>query len=179
MDCATVGTRSNSYDARRLENERDGEQRRLFDGAAPARRDPPPAAPRPTTRAANEAGAWPEVAPPENPVTPAMPDPGDEGDEGLSAIERAWLAFHAKHPTVLPHFIGEALILLDEQIARGVPRDRVRLGAKDVWETLRTKLGPLGINLNNNFTALYARKAIEEQPRLRGCFQLRRRRGEE
>jgi hypothetical protein len=51
-----------------------------------------------------------------------------------------------------------------------------RIGLKALFEDLRWQL-PEGIRgLNNNVTALYARKLIADQPHWASAFELRRRR---
>lgn len=51
-----------------------------------------------------------------------------------------------------------------------------RVGLKDLFEDLRRQL-PYGVaGLNNNFTALYAPRLIDDHPHWAGAFELRRRR---
>ena len=59
-----------------------------------------------------------------------------------------------------------------ERLAAGA----TRVSLKDLFEDLRRQL-PYGVaGLNNNFTALYARRLIEDHPHWAGVFELRRRR---
>ncbi|MFI8836110.1 hypothetical protein ACIGPN_34810 [Streptomyces afghaniensis] len=59
-----------------------------------------------------------------------------------------------------------------ERMAAGA----TRVSLKDLFEDLRRQL-PYGVaGLNNNFTALYARRLIDDHPHWAGAFELRRRR---
>ncbi|MFD6033635.1 hypothetical protein ACF09G_03640 [Streptomyces albogriseolus] len=72
-------------------------------------------------------------------------------------------AFDARNPHVY-----RAL----ERLAAGA----TRVSLKDLFEDLRRQL-PYGVaGLNNNFTALYARRLIDEHPHCANAFELRRRR---
>ncbi|MEV5878033.1 hypothetical protein AB0L75_28170 [Streptomyces sp. NPDC052101] len=77
-------------------------------------------------------------------------------------------AFDAEHP-----YIYRALERLTaERLAAGA----TRVGLKGLFEDLRWQL-PQGVRgLNNNFTALYARKLIADHPHWVSAFELRRRR---
>ncbi|WP_239010004.1 hypothetical protein [Streptomyces sp. 769] len=83
-------------------------------------------------------------------------------------ITDQFLAFDAEHP-----YVYRALERLTaERLAAGA----TRIGLKDLFEALRWRL-PHGIRgLNNNYTALYARKLIADHPHWAGAFELRRRR---
>ncbi|MFF7647342.1 hypothetical protein [Streptomyces canus] len=60
--------------------------------------------------------------------------------------------------------------------ARRLAAGAARVSLKDLFEDLRRHL-PYGVaGLNNNFTALYARRLIEDHPHWAGAFELRRRR---
>lgn len=59
-----------------------------------------------------------------------------------------------------------------ERMAAGA----TRVSLKDLFEDLRCQL-PHGVaGLNNNYTALYARRLISEHPHWAAAFELRRRR---
>lgn len=77
-------------------------------------------------------------------------------------------AFDAQHP-----YVYRALERLTAQrLASGA----TRIGLKALFEDPRWQL-PEGIrDLNNNFTALYARKLIADYPHWSSAFELRRRR---
>ncbi|MET8683659.1 hypothetical protein ABZV77_05530 [Streptomyces sp. NPDC004732] len=79
-----------------------------------------------------------------------------------------FLAYDAEHP-----YVYRALERLTaERIAAGA----TRIGLKGLFEELRWRL-PQGMRgLNNNYTALYARKLIEDHPQWASAFELRRRR---
>lgn len=79
-----------------------------------------------------------------------------------------FLAFDAEHP-----YVYRALErLAADRIAAGA----TRVGLKALFEDLRWQL-PAGMRgLNNNFTALYARKLIADHPHWASAFELRRRR---
>ncbi|MET8503127.1 MULTISPECIES: hypothetical protein [unclassified Streptomyces] len=65
---------------------------------------------------------------------------------------------------------------LERLAARRLAAGATRVGVKDLFEDLRRQL-PHGVaGLNNNFTALYARRLVEDHPRWAGAFELRRRR---
>lgn len=61
--------------------------------------------------------------------------------------------------------------LTAERLAQGA----TRIGLKAHFEDLRWRL-PAGTRLNNNFSALYARKLIDDHPEWSTLFELRRRR---
>ncbi|MFG3043164.1 hypothetical protein ACGFYZ_40330 [Streptomyces sp. NPDC048330] len=65
---------------------------------------------------------------------------------------------------------------LERLAARRLAAGATRVGVKDLFEDLRRQL-PHGVaGLNNNFTALYARRLIDDHPHWAGAFELRRRR---
>lgn len=95
------------------------------------------------------------------------------------SIDQRFAEFFAKHPVVY----GTLLQLAKERLARG---DK-RIGAKALWEELRVKLGKGELayadfdpkyKLNNDFTALYARKLIQNHPELAAVIEIRKRKGE-
>ena len=79
-----------------------------------------------------------------------------------------FLAFDASH-----QYVYRALERLTaDRIAAGA----TRIGLKALFEDLRRQL-PTGMRgLNNDYTALYARKLIEDHPHWASAFELRRRR---
>ncbi|WP_371551479.1 hypothetical protein OG266_38665 [Streptomyces sp. NBC_00554] len=79
-----------------------------------------------------------------------------------------FLAFDAEHP-----YVYRALERLTaDRLAAGTSR----VGLKALFENLRWQL-PAGVRgLNNSFSALYARKLIEDHPQWAFAFELRRRR---
>jgi hypothetical protein len=95
-----------------------------------------------------------------------------------------WLEFHEKYPLVGPLFLGEAMCqrqeAMEEKRRNGFPASSVRISAKGIWEELRKRLAKGNAadgqpyKLNNNYTAFYARWAIQQQPLLKGCLKFRR-----
>jgi hypothetical protein len=83
-------------------------------------------------------------------------------------ITDRFLAFDAQHPYVY----GALERLTAQRLASGA----TRIGLKALFEDLRWQL-PEGIRgVNNNFSALYARKLIADHPHWASAFELRRRR---
>ncbi|MFE6363806.1 hypothetical protein ACFVP3_27915 [Streptomyces sp. NPDC057806] len=67
---------------------------------------------------------------------------------------------------------------LERMAARRLAAGATRVGVKDLFEDLRRQL-PYGVaGLNNNFTALYARRLIAAHPNWASAFELRRRRAD-
>ncbi|WP_033313752.1 hypothetical protein RFN58_03955 [Streptomyces iakyrus] len=65
---------------------------------------------------------------------------------------------------------------LERMAARRLAAGATRVSLKDLFEDLRRQL-PHGVaGLNNNYTALYARRLISEHPHWAAAFELRRRR---
>ncbi|MGW4197056.1 hypothetical protein [Streptomyces sp. NPDC005004] len=86
---------------------------------------------------------------------------------GRTITERFY-AFDAEHP----HVYRE----LERMAARRLAGGATRVSLKDLFEDLRRQL-PYGVaGLNNNFTALYARRLIAAHPHWASAFELRRRR---
>ena len=90
-------------------------------------------------------------------------------------IQERFEAFHARHPEV---YAG-LLRLCREWRAAG----RTAWSIKGAFEVLRWERHIGGLadpaetwRLNNNYTALYARKLIDLNPELQGLFELRERR---
>ncbi|MCZ1006819.1 hypothetical protein [Streptomyces lydicus] len=78
-----------------------------------------------------------------------------------------FLAFHGEHP-----YVYRALERLTaDRLAAGA----TRVGLKALFEDLRWQLPPGTRGLDNSFTALYARKLIEDHPHWAPAFELRRR----
>ena len=84
--------------------------------------------------------------------------------------------FHAENPHVYKRLKRLAFLLK----VRGVER----YGMKALWEVLRyeeaiaTSVGVCSYRLNNNYTALYARLLMDQEPDLEGFFELRERRAD-
>ncbi|RZU14344.1 hypothetical protein [Streptomyces sp. BK239] len=84
------------------------------------------------------------------------------------SITKQFHAFDARNPHVYRTLEGMA--------ARRLAAGATRVSLKDLFEDLRRQL-PHGIaGLNNNYTALYARRLISEHPHWAAAFELRRRR---
>lgn len=98
------------------------------------------------------------------------------------SIDQRWAEFHRDNP----HVLTEMLRLTRARLERG----DTRIGVKALWEELRASLAqtaqrrevpyadfeiPHDYKLNNDFTAIYARKLIELEPRLDGVIELRAR----
>jgi hypothetical protein len=65
---------------------------------------------------------------------------------------------------------------LERMAARRLAAGATRVSLKDLFEDLRRQL-PYGVaGLNNNATALYARRLIDDHPHWARAFELRRRR---
>lgn len=65
---------------------------------------------------------------------------------------------------------------LERMAARRLAAGATRVSLKDLFEDLRRQL-PYGVaGLNNNFTALYSRRLIDDHPHWARAFELRRRR---
>ncbi|MCL7369594.1 hypothetical protein [Streptomyces ardesiacus] len=65
---------------------------------------------------------------------------------------------------------------LERMAARRLAAGAIRVSLKDLFEDLRRQL-PHGVaGLNNNFTALYARRLIDDHPHWASAFELRCRR---
>ncbi|MEV0636312.1 hypothetical protein AB0I77_15325 [Streptomyces sp. NPDC050619] len=83
-------------------------------------------------------------------------------------ITEQFHAFDARNPHVYR--------ALECMAARRLADGATRVSLKDLFEDLRCQL-PYGVGgLNNNFTALYARRLIDFHPHWAGVFELRRRR---
>ncbi|MFG3024924.1 hypothetical protein ACGFZQ_41590 [Streptomyces sp. NPDC048254] len=77
-------------------------------------------------------------------------------------------AFNARNPHVYR--------ALERMTARRLATGATRVSLKDLFEDLRRQL-PYGVDgLNNNYTALYARRLIDNHPHRASVFELRRRR---
>ncbi|MEU9411634.1 hypothetical protein AB0E08_38885 [Streptomyces sp. NPDC048281] len=83
-------------------------------------------------------------------------------------ITEQFHAFDARNPHVYR--------ALEHMTARRLATGATRVSLKDLFEDLRRQL-PHGVTgLNNNFTALYARRLIDNHPHWARLFELRRRR---
>ncbi|OKI09392.1 hypothetical protein A6A06_01395 [Streptomyces sp. CB02923] len=83
-------------------------------------------------------------------------------------ITEQFHAFDAQNP----HVYRE----LERMTARRLATGATRIGLKNLFEDLRRHL-PYGVDgLNNNFTALYARRLLTAHPEWATAFELRRRR---
>lgn len=83
-------------------------------------------------------------------------------------ITEQFHAFDAQNPHVYR--------ALERMAARRLAAGATRVGLKNLFEDLRRQL-PYGVaGLNNNFTALYARRLIAAHPEWATAFELRRRR---
>jgi hypothetical protein len=73
-----------------------------------------------------------------------------------------------------PHVMPAMLSLAREKLRQGA----TRIGAKALWEDLREYLKTNhegDYKLNNDYTALAARRLLELEPKLEGVIELRRR----
>ncbi|MGA5169663.1 MULTISPECIES: hypothetical protein [Streptomyces] len=84
-------------------------------------------------------------------------------------ITEQFHAFDARHPHVYR--------ALERMAARRLAAGATRVSLKDLFEDLRRQL-PYGPGLNDNFTALYARRLIAAHPHWASAFELRRRRAD-
>jgi len=97
----------------------------------------------------------------------------DVVEDGASdPIERAFWQFHHDHPEVYAELRLLALRLRD--------RGHGHYGIKALFEVVRFERAMLmtdddSFKLNNNYSALYARLLMKEEPRLKGFFELRAR----
>ncbi|GAB2331289.1 hypothetical protein [Streptomyces variabilis] len=91
--------------------------------------------------------------------------PGSHRATGRTITEQ----FHA-FDTRNPHVYRA----LERMAARRLAAGATRVSLKDLFEDLRRQL-PHGVaGLNNNFTALYARRLIGDHPHWAQAFELRR-----
>jgi len=80
------------------------------------------------------------------------------------------------------HWITSNSYVIDEalRLARGrLDRGETFISAKALWEELRVSLNTAhegGYRLNNDFTAIVARRLLELEPRLIGVIETRARR---
>ena len=101
-------------------------------------------------------------------TAPAVAEP----EPKEATLAERFEAFHAANP----HVLAEMLRLARARLGRG----ETRIGVKALWEELRSTLevqdGGDAYKLNNNYTALYARKLIEVCPELADAIEIRQRR---
>lgn len=89
----------------------------------------------------------------------------------LNAIEQSFNEFHVKHPEVY----NQLVVLAREWRAAG----KAKLGIKTLIEKLRWEWHVAGFDeasgykLNNNYSALYARKIMATEQDLDGLFETR------
>jgi hypothetical protein len=86
------------------------------------------------------------------------------------SIEARFELFHAENP----HVLAEMLALARARVAAGAKR----VGAKELWEALRThiRVNKLGnYKLDNSLTSIYSRKLIEVEPSLASVIETRKR----
>ena len=99
-----------------------------------------------------------------------------EDIKGLrGSIQDRFEAFHKANPHVYEYLKVRAISLAH----RGIKR----YGMKSLFELLRWDYAiqtgiETSFKLNNNFTALYARKLMKEVPELKGFFETRTRRSQ-
>lgn len=87
------------------------------------------------------------------------------------AIEEQWRTFHREHPEVYVKLVELARVRLRMGHEKG--------SAKQLFEALRWNARPGELpQLNNNFTALYAREIMRREPDLGGFFETRKRKDE-
>ncbi|MBU5946442.1 hypothetical protein [Streptomyces sp. PAM3C] len=65
---------------------------------------------------------------------------------------------------------------LERMAACRLAAGATRISLKDLFEDIRRQLPYGAAGLNNNFTALYARRLIDDHPHWADAFELRRRR---
>lgn len=83
-------------------------------------------------------------------------------------IAEQFHSFDARHPRVYR--------TLERLVAQRLGAGAQRIGTKALFEALRWRL-PHGVEgLNNNFTALYARRLLTDHPEWASAIEIRRRR---
>lgn len=104
----------------------------------------------------------------------AIDAPASSSPPRRRSIEDRFASFHAANPHVL-------------ELLRDLARERLGAGAtwigvKELWEHARAHAAnnePRGTyKFDNSFTALYARRLIELEPRLADVMRVRARKGE-
>ncbi|NYV73310.1 hypothetical protein [Streptomyces sp. UH6] len=89
-------------------------------------------------------------------------------DYARPTISEQFHAFDAAHPWIYTS--------LERLVAQRLAAGATRVGMKALFEVLRWRR-PRGITgLNNNYTALYARRLIDEHPEWAPAIEIRRRR---
>ena len=96
----------------------------------------------------------------------------DDDTDNTDPIERAFWQFHTDHPEVYSELRILALRLKD--------RGREYYGIKALFEVIRFERAMLmahddTFKLNNNYSALYSRLLMKNEPRLNEFFELRER----
>ncbi len=88
--------------------------------------------------------------------------------DGKPSITEQFRAFDTQHPWVYR--------ALEQLVAQRLGAGASRIGMKALFEALRWR-HPHGVKgLNNNYTALYARRLIVEHPQWASAIEVRRRR---
>ncbi|MDT0382302.1 hypothetical protein RM572_26440 [Streptomyces sp. DSM 42041] len=85
-----------------------------------------------------------------------------------STISERFHKFDAAHPWVYRE--------LEQLVARRLASGEKRVGMKALFEALRWRHPHGAQGLNNNFTALYARRLLAEHPQWAAAIETRRRR---
>jgi hypothetical protein len=101
---------------------------------------------------------------------------------GLSRLDREFLEFNDANPHVYRALVTLARQWVNRNLERaqrtGNQRAMFRLGMKALWERMRWDVAmetddPAGFKANNNFVSRYGRKIMEQEPDLRGVFEIR------
>jgi len=97
-----------------------------------------------------------------------------ERAESASTLERQFIRFHELNPHVYEQIVQISLALRE--------RGFKKAGMKMIFERLRwlwaMQTKGEDYKLNNNYTAFYARKVMEDHPQLQGFFRTRTQRHE-
>ncbi|MEU4174801.1 hypothetical protein [Streptomyces sp. NPDC026589] len=106
------------------------------------------------------------------PTQQQLPDLGlgHHPDHGTCTptITQRFHAFDTEHPWIY--------VRLQSLVARRLAAGATRIGMKALFEALRWQQ-PSGVKgLNNNYTALYARRLITDHPEWASAIEIRRRR---
>ncbi len=98
------------------------------------------------------------------------PPPAEPSKPKRPTIEERWQAFDAANPHVFRRLLELARARLD--------RGERYISVKALYEELRVSLSTkkeAGYRLNNDFTAIAARRLLEVEPRLVGVIETRKR----
>ena len=92
------------------------------------------------------------------------------GNGAVQTIEQRFAAFDEANPSVYALLRGLALGMK----GRGAKRWSTKAAFEIVrWAYFMQTTDPEGYKLNNNYTALYARKLMDNEPQLAGFFETR------